>query len=551
MEQSSNERNRKRQKLSVHVREELPSDYVLPKSFQVRRDSELSAEVELNVRKNNEIVTNNTQKLNEIAESSANVIGSRLDTINDDCLRQIFVYLDILDIVNLATISGRLLDFSEDVIFPKAAKEICSNRNSLGIQLSTRSLNQTSIYLTTQRNFDTVFQYIGKFVEDLTIQGIRPEDILAHCSNLSKLSLSYFNFKQHETHALQNQIESLQYLKELILLQCHGATFQWKPSKGISNVKNLTIGVCGHVNDNFIDYFKNLVSFSCHLIYYNLNFVRICDNNSHCLKNLKITDAYNRIASESVASLITDKLHKLENLELTFKLTDETMCFVQLPHLKSVDIRCEFNRSIKSELRTLSVRGTIEELKIYGGFFYEDFAEMPLNFNKLRTISLTLQMGLSCVLRIFTKSQMPEIQTIDVAYFTDRYPDDLCALIVTKNSLKSIRIHFAIGVTVPLSFWQQIICVLKDSPASQRPFLYVNSMSELEEEVVSKNTISIINIFKLSHIFFNISDRIAGRQSKSPNSCKCEWTTLIFFFINVFSKCIIIISQSLDNLNKF
>lgn len=45
-----------------------------------------------------------------------------LETLIDDCLREIFRYLNLLDATSLASACSRLLDFANSDIFPKTAR---------------------------------------------------------------------------------------------------------------------------------------------------------------------------------------------------------------------------------------------------------------------------------------------------------------------------------------------------------------------------------------------------------------------------------------------
>lgn len=128
-----------------------------------------------------------------------------------------------------------------------------------------------------------------------------------------------------------------------------------------------------------------------------------------------------------------------QNLELTFTLSDETMCSIQLPHLKILDFKCNTNHSINSVLRTICENGIIEELKIHGGVIDVNVEQPPLNFNKLRSITWVQQKKLSGILKTFTKSLMPEIQSIYLYFIKTHDLEDLYKFIVSKNTLKTIE----------------------------------------------------------------------------------------------------------------
>lgn len=98
---------------------------------------------------------------------------SGLESINDDCLRYICQFLNIIDIVNLAATSQRLLYFAEACVFQKKAKTICikmemDRRRRPAATLDVPS-DRTYSSLLKLENFETALSYVGEFVDNLKI----------------------------------------------------------------------------------------------------------------------------------------------------------------------------------------------------------------------------------------------------------------------------------------------------------------------------------------------------------------------------------------------
>lgn len=188
---------------------------------------------------------------------------------------------------------------------------------------------------------------------------------------------------------------------------------------------------------------------------------RIFDNIGHCLQHLNLSSLQYLKGYESVGKSITEKLTKLDNLGLGFKLTNKSECLTELAHLKTLFlISSRFDRNINSLLRTLSNNGIIEKLYIHGCFKDEAENATPLNFNKLQTIDLFYINGLCSLLKAMTKSQMPAIQSLDICApgEDELHEHDLLCFVLSKNTLKSIHIALADKKYIlSLAFLRQII----------------------------------------------------------------------------------------------
>lgn len=333
---------------------------------------------------------NRKRKLEDAdAVSSDFVPGySTLEYINDDCLHYIFTYLDFLDTMNLAATCSRFHNFVKAFIYPKKTKKICIADSSTGFIATVSALDANPSQQIKLRSFETLFSFFGEFVDDLTFScmplpnSYQSEEkleiwrnfmaIMKKCKNLTKLRLKYYTLRQRETHELQrNLIERSQNIKELEFYKCSGLTSNWlaKLNIGVSKVDKLSLSTSNPIGGNFFDYFKNMSSlsiwFTTNSYWKNDEIAMIFDKNSHCLKNLKLSNLTRSNDYRSVVSFIFDKLHKLENLGLGIELTHTSESLIDLPYLRSLVMWSDIN--VNSVLRKLSVNGIIEELTISKG----------------------------------------------------------------------------------------------------------------------------------------------------------------------------------------
>lgn len=467
---------------------------------------------------NNERVMRSTQKLiqkewlGETPSSVCDISSVTLETINDDCLRHIFQYINIVEVGNVARTCSRLLNFAKDVIFSKEAREICIYFLQ-GEKTATLSPPEFSSYFSkfTLDSLKSSCSVFGEFVEELTFEFKYPEQkaklwqtsliLMAECKYLKTLRISNLHFARNQTHELQDQIERFQNLKELIFLQCHGITNTWcAVSKSHSKIDKLSLSCAfDRITSHFFEYFKNLSSFTIELhpkiMTWNIgDFAKMFNNNSHCLQHLKLDGVSDLHGYESIGKMITDKLQKLESVSLKFELTDKSKIFIEIPHLKFLEIYAgERNiRSINSVLRKLADIGIIEELKVLGfGFDDEDDNIPPLIFNNLKSICCDVPKNVSGFLKSMTKSRMPTLQSFDLYEMetTEKNRHDLLRFIESKICLNAIWLSLVTCYeddTFCLLFLRQLIEILKKPSTPQRPLINLTiEWIELDEEIVS------------------------------------------------------------------
>lgn len=91
-----------------------------------------------------------------------------LESINDDCLRYIVKYLNVIDVVNLSATCPRLLQFAETAVFPKKANTICIELDDMALtaKISAPS-DRTYPSQFILYGVETPLRSFGGFVKDL------------------------------------------------------------------------------------------------------------------------------------------------------------------------------------------------------------------------------------------------------------------------------------------------------------------------------------------------------------------------------------------------
>lgn len=448
---------------------------------------------------------------------------SNLQSINEDCFRQIVRYLNIIDVTNLAATCTQLLNFAEAIVFPKKAKNIYIKIFSeMKVYLTSPSSNSHTLAMPL-KNLETSISFFGKIVENLTFLCFKCDSeeqseierslaiIIEHCKNLTALHFycDFQPFTAVQTYEFKGRIEMLQNLKELQLCGCPGITSNWPTSLASSSkLEKLTLIGKNEFSDNFFDYFSNLLCLNVVLLNsdWQVNDIaKIFDKTGHSLKQLTLRHLVQ--GYETVGVLITEKLPKLESLELSFELTDDTEYMISLPQLKSLTIFCDEGKSINALLLKLSDNGIVDKMRINGGFFdVEEENALPLTFHKLQSFDWARKGNISHFLTAMTRAEMPAIHSIGLNRIKAEETNGVLKLLQSKKTLKNVDLTFDMNF-IPFSFWQQLIGILKEPCVPKRPLLnFVTSENLLKKEDVSKIVIvgSIYNkqFFFISRLIF-------------------------------------------------
>lgn len=519
------------------VREKLLSDadLTLGRAIQVCRENELASEkpqmnessetnaiIAANTTTKSDSVTFNTEKfynvLNEILNQTENIdetqsteyIYPNLNTINEDCLRHIVQYIDIVSAVHLAVSCRRLMNFCKAVIFPKKAKTIYIYVPNDGITVNLlTALGNKHLVLKPESLFWTYFSYIGEFVEVLVfcVEEMLPlvNDIsgiwfclaivLEHCKYLKTLSFKNCNFKLHQTHELQYRIGRLQNLKELQFFNCARIPEKWGPTfNEFNTVNKITLDAANKISGHFFTCFRNLTSLTITLTsVWASDLAKIFKSCGHCLKYLELYSIKTVANFESIGVLINESnMLRLETLKIDSDLTN--LNYILLPHLMFLIVTFQ-KGSVNLLLRKLVNHGKIENLTIYNFVFrHEEENAEPLIFNKLQRLYLRGKRIPRSLLQLMTRSRMPAIQSVALI---DRYPkegelDDVLKFVESKANLKCLRLCFLRKTFCfdpnLYAFLREMIEILKVPCTLKRPFLNLElcRVNVVPTEAVSK-----------------------------------------------------------------
>lgn len=209
------------------------------------------------------------------SEPSASAEG--LETINDDCLRPIFNYSNIMDVVNLASTSKRLHSFAISDYFPKNAKHIIIEKNNHGIITLTAPFNNGfTMEIQSTQKLKYLFSYFGEYVENLTFRSICFErlnptqkskvmlifvNVMELCQYMKTLSFENCSTTLEEIREILYGSEMSKNLKELEFFNTNHLTF-----KGILKVDILTLSVENKVISHFFEYYVDLFIFTVEFV---------------------------------------------------------------------------------------------------------------------------------------------------------------------------------------------------------------------------------------------------------------------------------------------
>lgn len=408
--------------------------------------------------------------------------GTTLININDDCLRYIFQYLEIIDVANVALTCERLAFFANEAIFPKMAKQI---------QIAVvKDLPQPVLELS-MRNLVQPFLSFGNHVKSLSLLGsihdgrIRQKclrifkNFIKLCPNLEELRIEDMQFKKNDYKSLKG-IKS--NIKQFEIIHCDAITDEWTDlMRYLPNLEKFTLSGSNENTGDFFKHFKNLSSLSIES-YSVMNLQTIFEFTGHCLQHLTLYfPAFEIDDFRSIGQLILTKLPKLERLEVLDFLKDN---LTDLPHLKSLQLYCHVD-SLNPILRNLSKYGIIEDLSICvcRCNFYDETNAPPLIFNQLQkfqfcsytesgTEYLTDGKNELKLLHAMTKASMPRISTISFIFceltFDKMHTIELLALLTSKKSLE-VLIVFA-EFQKPFLFVKQVIDILKTNTTVRPAF---------------------------------------------------------------------------------
>lgn len=401
-----------------------------------------------------------------------------LETINDDCLREIYKYLHLLDAVNLARTCTQLFDFANSEILPNKAKQI-------KIIMQREKIFYSFVEIPTEGT-EVPLQYFGQYVKQLTfseggpipipmkcIQNywVRYKKVLELCPNLEIIRMENIDFGRDGAPLLKVISTNI---KELQLEQCFRISDDWSEEfNRFLKLERISINGIQHFTGAFFANCRNLTDLSI-CCFTPKMLEMICDRNGPRLKHLKLQILLDFEGFKEIVKLINERLPHLESVEIEDCLAVNKLSLMsEIPQLTSLKIICNSMLcSVNSLLHKLcSEHRIIEVLWIRTGFFaYENKSKKPLNFQYLQDFMWNSFYDSSFLLQALTESQMPKICNFTF-YSRDFIPNErngLLEFLKSKKTLKTIKI---IADDITFAFVNEIIEIWKADVSRNRPFL--------------------------------------------------------------------------------
>lgn len=369
-----------------------------------------------------------------------------LHTINDDCLREIFNYLNVFEVGNVASTCTRLQKFAE-TLYPKIARDIV---------IAFQPLDS----IEYQKQFESFGNFVQKLIVDgkysnqqhqlSTSYNMKPLDVfeklLSLCPNLHTLRMYNFKFGSDDSQIMRHVARCL---KVLTLENCTGIENDWSEAlKPLTKIEHISIIGTNNITANFFKHNTNLSDLTIHngSLATENELVNIFEQNGQKIRMLKLIKFAESSIFQSIGILLANKLPNLDSLAIDDYACDKlTDSLTELPHLKFLKLNCYFE-SVNSVMRRISERATIENLIIIDGVFVAEADDAPpLVFNQLKSFRWNMRMhkrfDTAPMLKALTKSQMPAIQIFNFDFHVESM-NGLLTLLESKKTVQWLHINF-------------------------------------------------------------------------------------------------------------
>lgn len=406
----------------------------------------------------------------------------QFNEINDDCLRKIASYLDLIDIVNLGKTSSRLGSFTA-LIYQKRTVF------SFGTNTGDSSINE--------ENVPTILQEMGRYITSVEWERLTEaqlHNLSEYCKNVVALNLvrpsgrlHYPQVKKYKTFfknietlkiddasffdTSMRSITALSKLKSLQLKRCHNiaGTFftKWKKSQ----LRYLKIEDCRGVrSENVVDFQRThqLIQYSSDL--YN-SFLSCLGSPPEILANYtELQLALNSsVKAEKLAPLNFHALQQLRKIHLTCKgswppqynLDNVFAAMSQIHTLKSLIVE-----GILIDANTVNCLGLLTNLRkvtlneIKNNIGRQFYSSVPVHLPNITKLSISMQ-------------NVPDLDLQDL--------QSICSMISSLAHLKYFS-HSSMSWEL-LQMIQQMKLLRKQRPLeigiSRRLFDYTIKVSEL------------------------------------------------------------------------
>lgn len=378
---------------------------------------------------------------------------SPLELLNDDCLLQIYDYLEPSDVVNLSLTSDRLEDFAAKHIYKKY-------RNFEMLNTDGR------ITLVT---FRSMLSRFGDIIETINLSeyAFNKENIwrylqfvLKLCKNLTTLRISYFSLQPQHLAKLCVQSDTLTSLE---LKSCQGFTDNWsRMLKCWPNLHSVTISENNQISGGMLfpcTRLESLTLISCDEIEEH-PLRKIFQNNALTLRNLELNKCLT-LEGCTVVPVIVRCLPRLESVSLQFNYMAVPLnlnCLAELEHLRRIQIACNLF-SICSLLDSLGDKGQLEDLDIIGGCLDADTCKVFKKFTRMHTLRICQPYSETEMMLETIAAQLPNLRSFSSQCCNSL--TDSSVVDMFRSCPKIERLDIAASASVTFEAVRQIIEIIK------------------------------------------------------------------------------------------
>lgn len=435
--------------------------------------------------------------------------NATLININDDCLRQICLNLDLVSARNLASTCYRLREFVNAIIFPKFLKRldlfIINDRNGVCLwKNSCRCRPRSRLNIELLRSLVIKF---GDFVEHVSFtmpanigdsdkagDWKRFGDILRFCANMKTLRVK----NGFDGKVFLRFCNVLPHLKEFHWIDGIFMSYDSDAFKHISAIEKITVtGPVNFINSPFFEHFKKLSYLHVQQSVAGMkteDFVKIFGQNVGTLRTLALTD-FGYIESDSIFQMIDKNLPNLETLRIVDRISMSRVNegYMELRRINTLELFCLGMRfNIDLLMQILCRSEMIEELTIFGGKFCDNNIAVPLTFKSLQKLTWIPLIPSAVFCKTISRIHMPELRHLTIYYdnkyyylyadYEENHFDEIVKIVESKRSLTSLCV---MGFRKSTLFVQKIIEMLKADVSNSRPFLRLGITHAIRGEEVS------------------------------------------------------------------
>lgn len=423
------------------------------------------------------------------AAAAESVTKTKLLGLNDDCLVEIFSYLDAVDLCAVNQIAGRLHRIAQQVFR--------MHFTTLDLSHISSMVNYYELTLYKARN---LFQCFGASIVQLKVAALafklekrsRVVDLIVrHCSNLKSLEFIDFQFRNTRIAHVQKFLGNLH---ELTLTRCNLQGCLRNLFRECVQLKSLVIQTDTNLNGACLEWeFPQLESatltmrddISLHSFY---TFLRMNPQ----LKSLELYHC-----DDETFDPIATNLPQLERLSVEvsyfYDYVENLKSLLQLNHLKELKLNCSLY-PISTFVDALAAKDTIEVLHISEGVLNDHLIEALSKCKRLRSLKLCSMPNVHDKFLIGLAKNLPNLNEFYIRRCQAMTNRGVLAFVEIATQLHSLSISNS-TVQVDSVFFMELVRIY--SQRSQKltlSLLQLNSTLAPEMVAEQKHTVRIERI---------------------------------------------------------